>query len=100
MRLTNVWGENIVMYRLKGTSRYCGLLLKDERCYDLKDRLAKWFAEVGRTINEEKSNIAYIDTFERQNVAKSFIFLGYYFKVRTLKNYKGKLYRKCMSDTS
>lgn len=66
----------------------------------LKDRLAKRFAEVGLTINEEKSNIAYIDTFERQNVAKSFTFLGYDFKVRTLKNYKGELYRKCMPGAS
>ncbi|MCP2006286.1 UNVERIFIED_ORG: group II intron reverse transcriptase/maturase [Buttiauxella agrestis ATCC 33320] len=66
----------------------------------LKDRLAKRFAEVGLTINEEKSNIAYIDTFERQNVAKSFTFLGYDFKVRTLKNYKGELYQKCMPGAS
>ncbi|MEA9393650.1 group II intron reverse transcriptase/maturase [Acerihabitans sp. TG2] len=66
----------------------------------LKDRLTQRFAQVGLTINEEKSNVAYIDTFERQNVAKSFTFLGYDFKVRTLKNYKGELYRKCMPGAS
>ncbi len=56
--------------------------------------------EVGLTINEEKSRIVYIDTFERRNVGTSFTFLGYDFKVRTLKNFKGKLYRGCMPGAS
>ena len=56
--------------------------------------------QVGLTINEEKSQIVYIDTFPRWNVATSFTFLGYDFKVRTLKNFKGELYRKCMPGAS
>ncbi|WP_411570726.1 group II intron maturase-specific domain-containing protein, partial [Pectobacterium cacticida] len=34
------------------------------------------------------------------NVATSFTFLGYDFKVRTLKNFKGELFRKCMPGAS
>ncbi|EAA0742823.1 reverse transcriptase [Escherichia coli] len=41
-----------------------------------------------------------MDTFKRRNVATSFSFLGYDFKVRTLKNFKGELYRKCMPGAS
>lgn len=67
-------------------------------------RIRRWLtarmAEVGLTINEEKSRIVYIDTFERRNVGTSFTFLGYDFKVRTLKNFKGELYRKCMPGAS
>lgn len=66
----------------------------------LRDRLTQRMAEVGLTINEEKSKIVYVDTFERHNVATSFTFLGYDFKVRTLKNYKGELYRKCAPGAS
>ena len=69
---------------------------------ELKDvpAIMRALAEVGLTINEEKTKIAYIDTFERRNVATSFTFLGYDFKVRTLRNYKGELFRKCMPGAS
>lgn len=66
----------------------------------LKNRLSKSFSEVGLVLNAGKTNIAYIDTFKRRNVATSFTFLGYDFKVRTLKNFKGEVYRKCMPGAS
>ena len=66
----------------------------------LREQLAERMQQVGLTINEEKSRIVYIDTFQRRNVATSFTFLGYDFKVRTLQNYKGELYRKCMPGAS
>jgi RNA-directed DNA polymerase len=66
----------------------------------IRDQLAARMKQVGLTINEEKSQIVYIDTFPRWNVATSFTFLGYDFKVRTLKNFKGELYRKCMPGAS
>ena len=66
----------------------------------IQERLAKRMQEVGLAINEEKSQIVYIDTFPRRNVATSFTFLGYDFQVRTLRNYKGELYRKCMPGAS
>ncbi|WXP58817.1 reverse transcriptase domain-containing protein (plasmid) [Escherichia coli] len=66
----------------------------------LKNRLSERFSEVGLALNAGKTNIAYIDTFKRRNVATSFTFLGYDFKVRTLKNFKGELYRKCMPGAS
>ncbi len=50
----------------------------------LKNRLSERFSEVGLVLNAGKTNIAYIDTFKRRNVATSFTFLGYDFKVRTL----------------
>ncbi|HAY3943327.1 TPA: group II intron reverse transcriptase/maturase [Escherichia coli] len=65
----------------------------------LKNRLSECFSEVGLVLNAGKTNIAYIDTFKRRNVT-SFTFLGYDFKVRTLKNFKGELYRKCMPGAS
>jgi hypothetical protein len=66
----------------------------------LKEDIIKRFQEVGLQINNQKSKIVYIDTFKRRNVATSFTFLGYDFEVRTLKNYKGELYRKCMPGAS
>lgn len=66
----------------------------------MRERLEKRMQEVGLTINVEKSRIAYIDTFPRRNVAKSFTFLGYDFKVRTLRDSKGELFRKCMPGAS
>ena len=66
----------------------------------IRDQLAARMKHVGLTINEEKSQIVYIDTFPRWNVATSFTYLGYDFKVRTLKNFKGELYRKCMPGAS
>ena len=58
------------------------------------------FEEVGLQVNENKSDIVYVDTFERWNVKTCFTFLGYDFKVRTLKNHKGELFRKCMPGAS
>lgn len=66
----------------------------------LQAALQKRFQEVGLRINERKSGIVYIDTFKRRNVKTCFTFLGYDFKVRTLRNYKGELYRKCMPGAS
>jgi RNA-directed DNA polymerase len=66
----------------------------------LREALEKRFQSVGLLINEKKSKIVYIDTFERYNVETCFTFLGYDFKVRTLRNYKGELYRKCMPGAS
>jgi RNA-directed DNA polymerase len=66
----------------------------------LKEKLSKRFLEVGLTINEEKSKVVYIDTFDRCNVETCFTFLGYDFKVRTIKNFKGELFRKCMPGAS
>jgi RNA-directed DNA polymerase len=66
----------------------------------LKERLKRRLHEVGLAINEKKSKVVYIDTFERWNVETCFTFLGYDFKVRTLKNYKGEIFRKCMPGAS
>ena len=66
----------------------------------LKKAVVNRFQTLGLQINERKSNIVYIDTFKRWNVKTSFTFLGYDFKVRTLKNFKGELYRKCMPGAS
>lgn len=55
---------------------------------------------VGLSVNEAKTNVAYIDTFSRKNVKKEFTFLGYDFKVRTLKSFKGELFRKCSPGAS
>lgn len=91
-------------YRFQPFERYaddivchCSRMSDAER---LKERLKVRLQEVGLTINESKSGIAYIDTFKRHNVKTCFTFLGYDFKVRTLKNYKGELYRKCMPGAS
>ena len=66
----------------------------------LKEKIETRFQEVGLEVNTQKSNVVYIDTFERTNVKTCFTFLGYDFKVRTIKNFKGELYRKCMPGTS
>ncbi|AEH33011.1 Reverse transcriptase [Vibrio anguillarum] len=51
-------------------------------------------------VYESKTNIVYIDTFLRWNVKKVFTFQGYDFRVRTLKNFKGELVRKCAPGAS
>lgn len=66
----------------------------------LKEALRKRFGEVGLEINELKSKIVYVDTFKRWNVETSFTFLGYDFELRTLKDPKGVLFRKCMPGAS
>ena len=62
----------------------------------LRAALTQRLLEVGLQINDKKSNIVYVDTFERWNVKTSFTFLGYDFKVRTLRRSNGVLFRKCM----
>lgn len=66
----------------------------------IRTSLTQRMNDVGLSINEDKSKVVYIDTFERENVATSFTFLGYDFKVRTLRNFKGELFRKCMPGAS
>ncbi|MFC1746475.1 group II intron reverse transcriptase/maturase [Candidatus Riflebacteria bacterium] len=66
----------------------------------LKNILKRRFQEVGLMINEKKSNVVYIDTFKRWNVKTCFTFLGYDFKVRTLVDPKGTLFRRCMPGAS
>ncbi len=66
----------------------------------IRARLQQRMAEVGLALNEEKSKIVYIDTFQRRNVETVFTFLGYDFKVRTLKDNKGRRFRKCMPGAS
>jgi RNA-directed DNA polymerase len=75
-------------------------------CKSMKEALALKAAikarleSVGLAFNEEKSTIAYIDTFQRWNVKTSFTFLGYDFTLRILKSPKGELFRKCMPGAS
>jgi group II intron reverse transcriptase/maturase len=66
----------------------------------LKQLVQARFEEVSMQVNERKTKVVYIDTFKRWNVKTSFTFLGYDFQVRTLKNYKGELYRRCMPGAS
>lgn len=66
----------------------------------LEQSIIARFQEVGLEINKQKTSVVYIDTFKRWNVKTCFTFLGYDFKVRTLKNFKGELYRKCMPGAS
>lgn len=54
----------------------------------LKQALTERLLEVGLNINDRKSGVVYIDTFQRQNVKTCFTFLGYDFKVRTLKKFQ------------
>lgn len=91
-------------YRLLKYERYADdIVCHCSRMSDavrLKAEIRKRFEEVGLSINEKKSKVVYIDTFDRCNVETCFTFLGYDFRVRTLKNYKGELYRKCMPGAS
>lgn len=66
----------------------------------LRKALGERFAQTGLTLSEKKTAVVYIDTFERRNVKTSFTFLGYDFKVRLLRSFKGKLFRKCMPGAS
>jgi RNA-directed DNA polymerase len=66
----------------------------------LKEKITERFRQVGLSVNEEKSKIVYVDTFKRWNVQTSFTFLGYDFKLRTLKDKQGFLFRKCMPGAS
>lgn len=76
---------------------HCATMKEAER---LKAVIYARFEEVGLTVNDQKSHIVYIDTFKRWNVKTCFTFLGYDFKVRTLKNFKGELFRSCMPGAS
>ena len=66
----------------------------------IRAQLKQRLESVGLALNEEKSKIVYIDTYKRYNVETSFTFLGYDFKVRTVKNKKGQLFRTCMPGAS
>jgi group II intron reverse transcriptase/maturase len=66
----------------------------------LKQAIAERLQAVGLQLNDQKSKVVYVDTFKRQNVATSFCFLGYDFEVRTLKSFRGELFRKCMPGAS
>ena len=61
----------------------------------LKVELSARFAGVELTMSEEKTHIVYIDTFPRWGVPFCFTFLGYDFRVRTLRSFKGELFRQC-----
>lgn len=76
---------------------HCGRM---KEAVQLKEAVKCRFQEVDLNVNEKKSGVVYIDTFKRWNVKTQFTFLGYDFKVRTLKNFKGELYRKCMPGAS
>lgn len=76
---------------------HCGRMSDAVR---LREAIEKRLAEIGLEINDQKSKVVYVDTFPRCNVAKSFTFLGYDFEVRTLKNRKGELFRKCQPGAS
>lgn len=71
-----------------------------KEAYMLKRAMRQRFQSVSLEINEKKSNVVYIDTFKRRNVETSFTFLGYDFMLRTLKDPKGQLFRKCMPGAS
>lgn len=71
-----------------------------KEAFVLKRALRSRFQDVGLEINEKKSNVVYVDTFKRWNVETCFTFLGYDFKLRTLKDSKGELFRKCMPGAS
>lgn len=77
----------------------CHCATMDE-ALQLRKALEARFAQTGMTLSEQKTAVVYIDTFERRNVKTSFTFLGYDFKVRTLRNFKGELFRKCMPGAS
>ena len=67
---------------------------------NLKRNLQRRLAEVGLELSLEKSHVVYVDTFQRHNVPTRFTFLGYDFQLRTLKDPKGNLFRKCMPGAS
>jgi hypothetical protein len=63
----------------------------------LKRELEERMKEVGSTLNPERTQVVYVDTFDRWNVKIEVTFLGYDFKLRTLKSPQtGKLARKCL----
>lgn len=66
----------------------------------LREDLEMRFKQTGLTLSEQKTAVVYIDTFKRWNVKTCFTFLGYDFTVRTLRSFKGELFRKCMPGAS
>lgn len=67
---------------------------------EVRESIASRFQDLGLELNKEKSQIAYVGDFKRHNVKTEFTFLGYDFKIRTLKDPKGRLFRKCMPGAS
>lgn len=66
----------------------------------VRERIAKRLKSLGLDVNEAKSKIVYVDTFERWNVETEFTFLGYDFRIRNLKDFRGKYFRKVMPGAS
>ena len=67
----------------------------------LKREPGERMKEVGLTLHPEKTRVVYVDTFKRWNVRTDFTFLGYDFRLRTVKSpHTGKLARKCMPGAS
>jgi len=67
----------------------------------LKRELGERMTAVGLTLHPEKTQVVYVDTFKRWNVRTDFTFLGYDFRLRTVKSpHTGKLARKCMPGAS
>ena len=67
----------------------------------LRKELENRMKEVGLKLHPDKTQVVYVDTFKRWNVKTSFTFLGYDFKLRTVKSpHTGKLARKCMPGAS
>jgi RNA-directed DNA polymerase len=67
----------------------------------LKRGVEKRLTEVGLTLHPKKTEVVYVDTFQRWNVKQSFTFLGYDFKLRVVKSSRtGKLRRVCMPGAS
>lgn len=66
----------------------------------VRDLIARRLKSVGLEVNEAKSKIVYVDTFQRWNVETEFTFLGYDFRVRNLKDFRGKYFRKVMPGAS
>lgn len=67
----------------------------------LKQSLQRRFQEIGLTLHPQKTQVVYVDTFERTNVKTSFTFLGYDFQLRTTRNSKtGELFRTCVPGAS
>ena len=78
--------------------RHCGTM---RDALKLKREPGERMKEVGLTLHPEKTRVVYVDTFKRWNVRTDFSFLGYDFRLRTVKSpHTGKLARKCMPGAS
>jgi len=72
-----------------------------EEAIRLKEAVTNRFQEVGLEVNEEKSKVVYVGPGKRTDVDACFTFLGYDFRLRTLKAKKtGHLFRGCAPGAS